>query len=175
LQCWLAPPHNHIFVWLAVRFLVFFFRFLTFFTVLARQDVDVMDELCAQTRVQLKEDPNAMEFFNSFSSAENIGMCDDIKRQVREGYGPGGHRISALRESLAGAGELLAVAFSNSFFAHIARPAIGNTAAVMPVEWPHTYIAVRVCCRAFLPFGLHDEQVEILAMCEVSCLSYYAS
>ena len=126
-----------------------------------------MDELCAQTRVQLKEDPNAMEFFNSFSSAENIGMCDDIKRQVGEGYEPGGHRVTALRDSLATAGELLAVAFSNSFFTHVARPAIGNTAAVMLVDRSHTCAAVRVCCRAFSAFGLHDEQVEILAMCDV--------
>ena len=107
--------------------------------VLAPQDFDIMDKLCAQTRVQLKEDPNAMEFFNSFSSVENIGVCDDIKRQMAEGYEPGGHRITALRGSLASAGELLAVAFSNSFFTHSARPAIGNDAAVILVSRPHAH------------------------------------
>jgi hypothetical protein len=111
--------------------------------VLAPQDLDIMDKLCAQTRVQLKEDPNAMEFFNSFSSAENIGVCDDIKRQMEEGYEPGGHRVTALRDSLASAGELLAVAFSNSFFSHSARPTIGNDAAVTCFKASRT-----LCCSS---------------------------
>jgi hypothetical protein len=98
--------------------------------VLAPQDFVIMDELCAQTRVQLKEDPNAMEFFNSFSSAENIRLCDDIKRQMAAGYEPGGHRVTALRDCLASAVDFLAIAFSNSFFSHSARTTIGNDAAV---------------------------------------------
>jgi hypothetical protein len=100
--------------------------FLMFLSVLDRQDIDIMDTLCAQTRMELAEDQNAMEFFNTFSSKENVAKCDDMKRQIREGYEPGGHRISALRSSLATAGELLAIAFSNSFFTHTSRTKIGN-------------------------------------------------
>ena len=100
-----------------------------FVAVLNQKDVDIMDALCAQTRTELAEDPNAMEFFNTFSK-KNVAKCDDIMRQIQEGYEPGGHRISALRGSLATAGELLAIAFSNSFFTHTSRPKIGNFAAV---------------------------------------------
>jgi hypothetical protein len=97
-----------------------------FAAVLDRQDVDIMDALCAQTRTELAEDPNALEFFNTFSSKENVAKCDDMKLQVQEGYEPGGHRMSALRGSLATAGELLAVAFSSSFFEHTGRQKIGT-------------------------------------------------
>ena len=98
-------------------------------TVLARQDIDIMDALCAQTRAQLAQDPNAMEFFNTFSTVANISKCDDMQRQIQEGYEPGGHRITALRGSLATASELLSIAFSNSFFIHTGRPFIGNCKA----------------------------------------------
>jgi len=137
-----------------------------FFAVLDRQDVDIMDALCAQTRTELAEDPNAMEFFNTFSSKENVAKCDDMKRQIQEGYEPGGHRISALRGSLGTAGELLAIAFSNSFFTHTSRKKIGNFAALsclIPVSAPHTLVLVFVCCRSFAAWGLKDDQVSILA------------
>lgn len=113
--------------------------FLILLTVLASQDIDIMDALCAQTRVQLAEDPNAMEFFNTFSTASNISKCDDMKRQIREGYEPGGHRMTALRGSLATASELLSIAFSNSFFTRTGRPFIGNSkyVIVIRVSAPH--------------------------------------
>jgi len=84
-----------------------------------------MDAICVQTRADLEADPHALEFFNVFSSKENIAKLAEMRQLIQEGYEPGGHRITALRGSLTAAGELLAVAFSSSFFMHTGRPNIG--------------------------------------------------
>jgi hypothetical protein len=84
-----------------------------------------MDTLCVQTRADLQADPNALEFFNTFSSKENISKLHEMQQQIQEGYEPGGHRISALRGCLVTAGDILAAAFSGSFFTHIGRSNIG--------------------------------------------------
>ena len=85
-----------------------------------------MDAFCVQTRADLEADPNALEFFNVFSSKENIAKLAETQQLIQEGYEPGGHRITALRSSLTAAGELLAVAVSSSFFMHTGRPNIGT-------------------------------------------------
>jgi hypothetical protein len=84
-----------------------------------------MDAFCAQTRADLEADPNAMEFFNIFSSKENVSNMIGMQKLIQEGYEPGGHRITALRSSLPVAGEMLAAAYSGSFFSHIGRTNIG--------------------------------------------------
>jgi hypothetical protein len=95
--------------------------------VLTQKDVGLMDTFCAQTRADLQADPDALEFFNRFSSKENIAKLAEMQQLIREGYEPGGHRISALRGSLTAAGELLAAAFSSSFFMHTGRSNIGTS------------------------------------------------
>jgi hypothetical protein len=84
-----------------------------------------MDALCVQTRADLEADPNALEFFNIFFSKQNVSKMKDLQQQIREGYEPGGHRMSALRGSLAAAADILAAAFSGSFFSHTGRSNIG--------------------------------------------------
>lgn len=85
----------------------------------------MMDAFCVQTRADLEADPNALEFFNVFFSKENVSKMKDLQQQIREGYEPGGHRMSALRGSLAAAADILAAAFSGSFFSHTGRSNIG--------------------------------------------------
>jgi hypothetical protein len=85
----------------------------------------MMDAFCVQTRADLEADPNALEFFNVFFSKENVLKMKDLQQQIREGYEPGGHRMSALRGSLAAAADILAAAFSGSLFSHIGRSNIG--------------------------------------------------
>jgi hypothetical protein len=100
-------------------------------TVLTRRDIDLMDSLCAQTRADLKADPNALEFFNTFSSKENIQKLQYLQQKISEGYEPGGHRVTALRASLLTAGQLLATACSSLFFTHTSRTNIGDQFQVM--------------------------------------------
>jgi hypothetical protein len=94
-------------------------------TVLNPENVDMVDALCVQTRADLEADPNALEFFNTFSSKENVSKMKEMQQQIQEGYEPGGHRMTALRGSLATAGDILAAAFSGSFFSHTGRSNIG--------------------------------------------------
>jgi hypothetical protein len=98
------------------------------FLVLDQKDVEVMDAFCARTRADLEADPNALEFFNTFSSKENVSKITEMRQLIQEGYEPGGHRITALRGSLTIAGEILAAAYSSSFFTHIGRTNIGSCA-----------------------------------------------
>ncbi len=88
-----------------------------------------MDAFCVQTRADLEKDPKALEFFNVFSSRENIEKLAEMQQLIREGYEPGGHRITALRSSLTAAGELLEAAVSSSFFMHTGQPNIGTFTA----------------------------------------------
>jgi hypothetical protein len=89
----------------------------------------MMDAFCVQTRADLEKDPKALEFFNVFSSRENIEKLAEMQQLIREGYEPGGHRITALRSSLTAAGELLEAAVSSSFFMHTGQPNIGTFTA----------------------------------------------
>ena len=132
----------------------------------------MMDAFCVQTRADLEADPNALEFFNVFFSKENVSKMKDLQQQTREGYEPGGHRMSALRGSLAAAADILAAAFSGSFFSHTGRSNIGAFAVYfLNFQFFFSCIctSVLVCCTSFSAWGLQINQVKILAACVATC------